>query len=54
MKSLGRQVGLFRGHTNIQKIYLQFSYRITKKNGKIYGNKDSTKKLHSFISLVIP
>ena len=34
---VGRQVGLFWCHTNIQKNNLQYSYRITKNNLKIYG-----------------
>ena len=30
VSKIGRYVGLFRRHTNIQKVYLQGSYRITK------------------------
>ena len=52
---VARQVGLFRRHANIQKsLFTQlYSYRITKTILKT-SNSDSTKKLHSFISIVVP
>ena len=48
-----RYVGLFHHHIrkNTKKITLQSKYKYIKKH---YGDRDSTKKLQSFISIVVP
>ena len=50
--NLGRKIGLFHCHIRkIQKLIITKQIQIYKKH---YGDGDSTKKLQSFISIVVP